>query len=86
MIGIFVHRSLSGAGDCTWLVVYNGAYDTQFSRRHELVIPYAPATHSRHFVTYVGSRVRNSIPEEIKRVNERSPFKFQFKKYFLSVE
>ena len=81
---LFVYKMLFFHNDLTWFSFYaNPSYNTRYSTLRNLRVPYIRTSHSRQSIDYLGPVLWNSMPVEIKKVENPNTFKRLLKSHLL---
>ena len=81
MFGIFTFKSLAAHGP--HFTPYICPYNTRLSTMTTVALPNIVSTHSRQSVRWVGSRLWNELPEDIRSQETNYSFKFKLKRHLL---
>ena len=82
---LFVYKMLFFHNDLTWFSFYaNPSYNTRYSTLRNLRVPYIRTSHSRQSIDYLGPVLWNSMPLEIKKVENPNTFKRLLKSHLLT--
>ena len=83
---LFVYKSLNMIHS-NWFAYYDNVYyHTRLSRRNNLIVPFARTNNSRQSITYAGPSTWNSIPDDLKIIDNYDRFKINLKRYLLSTQ
>ena len=80
---LYVHRCLHEEGNDVFSPYEVINYRTRLADSNSLTIPDVRSTHSRQSVSWLGSRLWNSLPSRIREIISYETFKFNVKKLLL---
>ena len=82
---MFVYKMLFFHNDLAWFGFYaHPSYNTRYFTLRNLCFPYIRASHSRQSIDYFGPVLWNSMPFEIKTVENPNTFKRVLKSHLLN--
>jgi hypothetical protein len=82
MSGLFTFKAVHNNSDWYTPVVNN--QNTRLSSMSMLALPNIFSTHSRQSVQWVGTRIWNGLPQELREQDNYDTFKLKLKKLILS--
>ena len=79
---LFVFKMLQNDSD--WFVIHSNSFNTRLSNQSFLTLPPIYSTHSRRSIRWVGPKLWNSLPNNLRSITNYNSFKFHVKRYLLA--